>query len=163
MILTASISKGPHSHFNNHNSIPFTTPTRITPASYAVIISSLLLVQNKKEKLFLFSLFIIYYLLKNKNKKARRKCCEYYWKGGCKAVGNKNFLRGWKRKVVAFVLFWPLGIAYNNIQITYRNTSLKSSTLKKENVCDLPTDATLGGREKVGEQFLCLGFGEPAL
>jgi hypothetical protein len=30
------------------------------------------------------------------------------------------------------ILSWPLGIAYNNIQITYRNTSLKSST-KEEN------------------------------
>lgn len=38
-------------------------------------------------------------------------------------------------------LLEALGIAYNNIQITYRNTSLKSST-KENHVCDLLTDGT---------------------
>lgn len=42
----------------------------------------------------------------------------------------------------------PLGIAYNNIQITYRNTSLKSSTLEERNVCDLPTDGTWEGSKE---------------
>lgn len=40
------------------------------------------------------------------------------------------------------MLGWPLGIAYNNTQITYRNTSLKSSTSKENHVCDLLTDGT---------------------
>lgn len=78
-------------------------------------------------------------------------------KGDAKQLAIKTSFGGWKGKVVAFVLFWPLGIAYNNIQITYRNTSLKSSTLKYENACDLPTDATLSGREKVSEEFFVWG------
>ena len=62
-----------------------------------------------------------------------------------KKDGNKQLC--WIATEAVLLGVKPLGIAYNNIQITYRNTSLQSSTLKENHVCDLLTDGT---RNKTG-------------
>lgn len=104
-----------------------------------------------KVKLFYCLLSIIYWKIKIKSEQKmfvniiekRGDECETYTEAIKKFFGGNSSS--------SFSVSCPLGIAYNNIQITYRNTSLKSSTLKMRNVCDLLTDGTI--RETKEEFF----------
>lgn len=119
----------------------------IVPYTITSILSPLVK-QRRKRKLFSLSLlFIIYYLLKNRNKKARRDFVNIIEKGMKRSWCLGSVGKGGRTTSSQQYFLWPLGIAYNNIQITYRNTSLKSSS-KENHVCDLLTDGTENMIEK---------------